>query len=185
ASLIGELRTTFALLARDGPTQLRAVVLAGDGPSFCAGADLAWMRAAIALDTEGNEQDAMTMADMFETIDICPVPVIARVHGAALGGGMGLCAVADLVIAESGTRFGFPETRLCILPAVLAPLVTPKMGEPHARPLFPGGRRFDAVRAQRIGLVHEVVEGEAALDEEVGAAGAGVLAGRAPAGTAV
>ena len=77
-----ELRTTFATLAREGPTQLRAVVLAGDGPSFCAGADLAWMRAAIALDTEGNEQDAMAMADMFETIDTCPVPVIARVHGA-------------------------------------------------------------------------------------------------------
>ena len=159
ASLIGELRTTFALLARDGPTQLRAVVLAGDGPSFCAGADLAWMRAAMALDTEGNEQDAMAMADMFETIDTCPVPVIARVHGAALGGGMGLCAVADVVIAESGTRFGFTETRLGILPAVISPFVIAKIGETHARALFPGGRRFDATRAARIGLVHEIVRG--------------------------
>jgi methylglutaconyl-CoA hydratase len=134
------------------------------------------MRAAMALDVEGNEQDAMAMADMFEAIDTCPAPVIARVHGAALGGGMGLCAVADLVIAESGARFGFTETRLGILPAVIAPFVVAKIGESHARALFPGGRRFDAVRAQRIGLVHEVVEGEAALDAAVDSAIADVLA---------
>jgi len=184
ASLIAELRTTFAALAREGPMQLRAVVLRGAGPSFCAGADINWMRAAMALDVEGNEQDAMAMADMFETLDTCPVPVIARVHGAALGGGMGLCAVADLVIAESGTRFGFTETRLGILPAVIAPFVLARIGESQARALFPGGRRFDAVRAQRIGLVHEVVEGEAALDAAVSAAvrdllGAGPTAARA------
>src|SRR5919206_1603338 len=167
ATLIAELRTAFAALAREGPTTLRAVVLAGEGPSFSAGADVAWMRAAMALDVEGNEQDAMAMADMFEAVDTCPVPVIARVHGAALGGGMGLCAVSDVVIAESGTRFGFTETRLGILPAVIAPFVVAKIGESHARALFPGGRRFDAVRAQRIGLVHEVVEGEAALDAAV------------------
>ena len=176
ASLIAELRTAFTLLAREGPTELRAVVLAGDGPSFCAGADLAWMRAAIALDTEGNEQDAMAMADMFETIDTCPVPVIARVHGAALGGGMGLCAVADVVIAESGTRFGFTETRLGILPSVISPFVIAKIGESHARALFPGGRRFDATRAARIGLVHEIVEGDDALDAAVEAAVADLLA---------
>jgi methylglutaconyl-CoA hydratase len=143
------------------------VVLAGDGPSFCAGADVDWMRAAMALDTEANEQDAMAMAEMFEAIDTCPVAVIARVQGAALGGGMGLCAVSDLVIAESGARFGFTETRLGILPAVISPFVIAKIGESHARALFPTGRRFDAVRAQRIGLVHEVVEGEAALDGAV------------------
>jgi methylglutaconyl-CoA hydratase len=167
ASVIAELRTVFAGLGREEPTSLRAVVLAGDGPSFCAGADVDWMRAAMTLDVEGNEQDAIAMSDMFEAIDICPVPVIARVHGAALGGGMGLCAVADLVIAESGTRFGFTETRLGILPAVIAPFVIAKVGESHARALFPGGRRFDAVRAQRIGLVHEVVEGPGALDTAV------------------
>jgi methylglutaconyl-CoA hydratase len=176
ASLIAELRAAFATLARESATELRAVVLAGDGLSFCAGADVNWMRAAIALDVEGNEQDAMAMADMFETIDSCPAPVVARVHGAALGGGMGLCAVADLVIAESGTRFGFTETRLGILPAVIAPFVIAKIGETHARALFPGGRRFDAVRAQRIGLVHEVVEGEAALDQAVDAAVSDLLA---------
>jgi methylglutaconyl-CoA hydratase len=176
ATLIAELRAAFASLAREGPDTLRAVVLAGDGPSFCAGADIAWMRAAIALDVEGNEQDAMAMADTLEVIDTCPAPVIARVHGAALGGGAGLCAVADLVIAESGTRFGFTETRLGILPAVISPFVVAKIGETHARALFPGGRRFDAVRAQRIGLVHEVVEGESALDGAVDAAVSDLLA---------
>ena len=176
ASLIAELRTAFAGLAREDSDALRVVVLAGEGPSFCAGADIAWMRAAMALDVEGNEQDAMAMADMFEAIDICPVPVIARVQGAAVGGGMGLCAVADLVIAESGARFGFTETRLGILPAVIAPFVVAKIGESQARALFPGGRRFDAVRAQRIGLVHELAEGEEALDTAVETATADVLA---------
>jgi methylglutaconyl-CoA hydratase len=176
ASLIADLRSAFAGLAREGPRDLRVVVLAGDGPSFCAGADVAWMRAAMALDVEGNEQDAMAMADMFESIDTCPVPVVARVQGAALGGGMGLCAVADIVIAESGARFGFTETRFGILPAVISPFVVAKVGETHARALFPGGRRFDAVRAQRIGLVHEVVEGEAALDAAVGSTVDDILA---------
>lgn len=176
ATLIAELRTTFAALARQGPPELRAVVLAGEGASFSAGADVAWMRAAMALDREANEQDAMALAEMYDTIDTCPVPVIARVHGAALGGGMGLCAVADVVIAESGTRFGFTETRLGILPAVISPFVVAKIGESHARALFPGGRRFDAIRAQRIGLVHEVVEGEAALDAAVDIAVDDVLA---------
>jgi methylglutaconyl-CoA hydratase len=175
ASLIAILRSTFMGLAREGPTALRAVVLTGDGPSFCAGADIDWMRAAMALDVEGNEQDAMAMADMFEAIDTCPVPVIARVHGAALGGGMGLCAVSDVVIAESGTRFGFTETRLGILPSVISPFVIAKIGESHARALFPGGRRFDATRAARIGLVHEIVEGEIALDAAVEATVADVL----------
>jgi len=170
ATVIAELRAAFAALAREGPTELRAVVLAGAGPSFCAGADVTWMRAAMQLDVEGNEQDAMAMADMFETIDTCPAPVVTRVHGAALGGGMGLCAVSDIVIAESGARFGFTETRLGILPAVISPFVIAKIGESHARALFPGGRRFDAIRAQRIGLVHEVVEGEAALDAAVNTA---------------
>ena len=176
AALMAELRATFGALAREAPAQLRAVVLGGTGPSFCAGADLAWMRAAVALGVEANEQDAMAMAEMFEAIDSCPVPVIARVHGAALGGGMGLCAVADIVIAESGARFGFTETRLGILPAVISPFVVAKIGESEARALFPGGRRFDAIRAQRMGLVHEVVEGEAALDAAVEAAIADLLA---------
>ena len=176
ASLIAELRSTFMALERDSVTDLRAVVLAGEGETFCAGADIDWMRAAMQLDVEGNEQDAMAMADMFEAIDTCPVPVITRVQGAALGGGMGLCAVSDLVIAESGARFGFTETRLGILPAVISPFVIAKIGESHARALFPGGKRFDALRAQRIGLVHEVVEGDESLDAAVDMALADILA---------
>ena len=175
ASVIAELRTTFGILARDPAARLRAVVLAGDGASFCAGADVSWMRAASHLDREANEQDAMAMAELFEAIDTCPAPVIARVQGLALGGGAGLCAVSDLVIAESGARFGFTETRLGVLPATIAPYVVARIGETHARALFPGGRRFDAVRAQRIGLVHEVVEGLPALDAAVDTAVADLL----------
>jgi methylglutaconyl-CoA hydratase len=176
ARLIGQLRTTFRRLAEEGPEQLRVVVLAGAGPSFCAGADVSWMRASLGLSREDNEQDAMVMAEMYDAIDRCPAPVVTRVQGAALGGAMGLLTVSDLVIAEAGARFGFTETRLGILPAVISPFVIAKIGESHARALFPGGRRFDALRALRIGLVHEVVEGVAALDEAVAAAVADVLA---------
>jgi methylglutaconyl-CoA hydratase len=176
AELIDELRRQFTQLAAEPPERLRAVVLGGDGPSFCAGADVTWMRASLGLTREQNEQDAMAMAQMFDAVDRCPAPVIARVHGAALGGGMGLCAVSDLVIAEAGTRFGFTETRLGILPAVISPFVIAKIGESHARALFPGGRRFDATRALRVGLVHEVVEGDDALDAAVDAALGDILA---------
>jgi methylglutaconyl-CoA hydratase len=176
ANLIADLQRIFVGLAREAPTELRAVILGGAGRSFCAGADVDWMRAAMQLDVEANEHDAMAMADMLEAIDTCPVPVIARVHGPALGGGAGLCAVADLVIAEAGAKFGFTETRLGILPAVIAPFVIARIGETHARALFPGGRRFDAIRAQRIGLVLEVVEGIEALDAAVDQAVADVLA---------
>ena len=176
AELIGDLRRLFTRLADEPADSLRAVVLAGAGQSFCAGADVNWMRASLGLTREQNEQDAMVMAEMFDAIDRCPAPVIARVQGASLGGGMGLCAVSDLVIAEAGAKFGFTETRLGILPAVIAPFVIAKIGETHARALFPGGRRFDATRALRIGLVHELVEGEAALDAAVDQAVADVLA---------
>jgi methylglutaconyl-CoA hydratase len=176
AELIGQLRQTFRKLAEEPVEALRVVVLAGVGPSFCAGADVSWMRASLGLTREQNEQDAMVMAEMFDAIDRCPVPVIARVHGASLGGGMGLCSVSDLVIAEAGSKFGFTETRLGILPAVISPFVIAKIGETHARALFPGGRRFDATRALRIGLVHEVVEGDGALDQAVDQAVSDVLA---------
>jgi methylglutaconyl-CoA hydratase len=174
--LILELRKTFDALAREPAETLRAVVMAGAGPSFCAGADVRWMRASLALSREENEQDAMALAEMLDAVDRCPVPVITRVQGAALGGGMGLCAVSDLVVAEAGARFGFTETRLGILPAVISPFVIAKIGESHARALFPGGRRFDAARALRIGLVHELVEGEEALDRAIDGAVADLLA---------
>jgi methylglutaconyl-CoA hydratase len=176
AELIGDLHAAFAQLATEPPAALRAVVLAGDGPSFCAGADVSWMRASLELTVDENEADAGQMADMLETLDACPVPVVARVHGAALGGGMGLCAVADVVLATAGTLFGFTETRLGILPAVISPFVLRRIGEGQARALFPGGERFDAERAQRIGLVHEVLADHAALDARVDAVVAELLA---------
>lgn len=176
ASLIHELAQAFRAFAREPADALRVVVVAGAGPSFSAGADVNWMRASLELDREANEQDAMKLAEMLDGIDTCPVPVIARVHGAALGGGMGLCAVSDLVIAEAGTKFGFTETRLGIIPAVIAPFVIAKIGETQARALFPSGRRFDAARALRIGLVHEIVEGEGALEHAIERAVTDVLA---------
>ena len=169
AELIADLHDAFATLAVEPPEALRAVVLAGEGAAFCAGADVAWMRASVALSVEDNEADARRMAEMLATIDACPVPVIARVHGAALGGGMGLCAVADIALAASDTVFGFTETKLGILPAVISPFVIARIGEGQARALFPTGERFDAERALRIGLVHEVLADELALDERVAA----------------
>ncbi len=169
AALIGELRSTFESLAGEPPEALRGVVLAGEGTVFCAGADVEWMRASIGLSVEDNERDAAAMADMYVAIDTCPVPVIARVQGAALGGGMGLCAVADVVLATADATFGFTETKLGIIPAVISPFVLRKIGESAARALFPTGERFDAERARQIGLVHEVLPEEAALDARLGA----------------
>jgi methylglutaconyl-CoA hydratase len=167
AELIAELTAAFTAFADEPPHHLRAVVLAGEGKSFCAGADVDWMRAAIGLSVEDNEADARRLAEMLAAIDRCPAPVVARVHGAALGGGMGLCAVSDIVLALDGTTFGFTETKLGILPATIAPFVLPKIGESAARALFPTGQRFDAARALTIGLVHEVLPHEATLDERV------------------
>jgi methylglutaconyl-CoA hydratase len=168
AALIGELHATFDRLAELPPGDLRGVVLAGEGPTFSAGADVEWMRAAIGLSVEENERDATAMRAMFEAIEACPVPVIARVHGAALGGGMGLCAASDIVVTTADATFGFTETKLGIVPAVISTFVVPKIGESHARALFATGERFGAERALRIGLVHEVVPDEATLDARVG-----------------
>ena len=167
AALIEDLRSTFETLGAEPPDSLRGVVLAGDGPTFCAGADVEWMRASMDLGVDEYESAATAMQALFAAIVACPVPVIARVQGGALGGGMGLCAVSDVVVATEGATFGFTETRLGIIPAVISTFVLPKIGESHARALFATGQRFDATRAQRIGLVHEVVADEAALDTAV------------------
>lgn len=166
AELIAALRDTFAALAMD--ESVRVVVLEGEGRSFSAGADVAWMRAALDLDEAANMRDAEAFSDMYRAIDRCPKPVIAKVHGAALAGGIGLCAVADAVVAHEETQFGFTETKLGIIPAVISPFVLAKIGASHARRLFLTGERFDAARAQAIGLVHEVVHGDA-LDGTVDA----------------
>jgi methylglutaconyl-CoA hydratase len=127
------------------------------------------MRSSLALSVADNEADAARLADMLESIDACPAPIVAAVHGAALGGGMGLCAVADVVVAAADAVFGFTETKLGILPAVISPFVLRRIGEGQARALFLTGERFDAERALRIGLVHEVVADEAALHSRVDA----------------
>lgn len=176
AELIAELTRAFDRFAAQPADELRAVVIAGNGRSFCAGADIEWMRASLELTREENEADALRLAEMLAAIDACPAPVIARVQGAALGGGMGLCAVADIVLATADCRFGFTETRLGILPAVISPFVLPKIGESAARALFLTGERFGAERAREIGLVHEVMPDEAALDERLGRVLADLLA---------
>ena len=136
----------------------RAVVLAGDGPSFCAGADVEWQRASIDLDYEENVEDAMRLYRMLETIDDCPAPVVARVQGYALGGGSGLVACADIVVAGEDAVFGFSEVRLGIIPAVISPFVLRRIGPGATRRLFLTGERFDAEVALRIGLVHEIAD---------------------------
>ncbi|MBV8298467.1 MAG: enoyl-CoA hydratase/isomerase family protein [Candidatus Eremiobacteraeota bacterium] len=156
AELIARLRDAFVALGTD--SALRVVVLEGEGKAFCGGADVNWMRGSLALSEEENVRDAEAMSDMYRAIDRCPKPVIAKVHGAALGGGAGLCAVADAVVAERETVFGFTETKLGIIPAVISPFVLAKIGASHARRLFLSGERFDARRAAAIGLVHEVVD---------------------------
>jgi methylglutaconyl-CoA hydratase len=167
AELIGDLHAAFAALAAEPAESLRAVVLAGEGAAFSAGADIAWQRAAMQLSVEENRADAARLQAMLTAIDTCPAPVVARVQGAALGGGMGLCAVADVVVAATDTRFGFTEAKLGILPAIISPFVLARIGEGQARALFLTAERFDAERARRIGLVHEVVPDLAALDARV------------------
>jgi len=175
AALISSLTDTFLALADEPTRRLRAVVIAGEGPVFCAGADINWQRAARSLSLEENEADAGRLHDMLVAVDRCPVPVVARVHGAALGGGMGLCAAADIVLASAGTRFGFTETKLGILPAVIAPFVLAKIGESQARAVIPAGERFDAQRAAAMGLVHEILPDEPALDARVDSTVAEIL----------
>ena len=150
AALISELTEAFAEVG-----DARAVVVAGEGESFCAGADIEWQRSAIDLSFDENVEDAMRLYRMCETIDRCPAPVIARVHGYALGGGSGLVSCTDIAIAAPDATFGFSEVKLGIIPAVISPFVLPKLGA-HARRYFLTGERFDAATALRIGLVEEV-----------------------------
>jgi methylglutaconyl-CoA hydratase len=152
ARLIADLTDAFADVG-----DVRAVVLAGEGETFCAGADIDWQRSAIDLSYEDNVEDALKLYRMCETIDRCPAPVVARIQGFALGGGSGLAACSDIAIAATDATFGFTEVKLGIIPAVISPFVLPKIGH-HARRYFLTGERFDAQAALRIGLVHEVTD---------------------------
>jgi methylglutaconyl-CoA hydratase len=164
AELIRELMEAFADIG-----DARAVVLAGEGESFCAGADVDWQRASIDLSLEENVQDALRLHEMLATIDSCAAPVVARVQGYALGGGSGLVCCADVVVAARDATFGFTEVRLGIIPAVISPFVFAKIGTAAARRFFLTGERFDADAALRIGLVHEVTdELDGAVDRVIG-----------------
>jgi len=150
AELIRELHDAFSDVG-----DARAVVLAGDGPSFCAGADVEWQRSAIDLSYEENVEDALRLYRMLQTIDTCPAPVVGRIQGFALGGGSGVAACLDVAIAAEDATFGFSEVKLGIIPAVISPFVLPRIGA-AARRYFLTGERFDAQTALRIGLVSEI-----------------------------
>ena len=156
--LIAEL-ASWAAAARDAAArrEIRVVVIAGAGRMFCAGADVAWMSKAATYTEEENVRDAEATARMFAAIDALPLPVIGRIHGAALGGGVGLAAVCDIVVSAENAIFGFTEVKLGILPAVISPFALAKIGRSAARELFLTGARFPAARAREIGLVHAVV----------------------------
>jgi len=154
AAMIADLQTAFDRLSEDA--SVRVVVLTGAGKNFSAGADLTWMQQVSQQGFEANRQDANALAQMFYTIDSCPKPVLAQVNGAALGGGVGLVACCDIVVAQANAQFGLTEVRIGLIPATISPYVTRKIGESQARRYMLTGERFDAETARRIGLVHEI-----------------------------
>ena len=154
-AIMAELTGIFAELPRR--TDVRVVVLTGRGRSFCAGADLAFMRAAADYTFDQNIADGQAIFDLMLAVDRCPQPVVGRINGAAIGGGAGLVSCCDIVVATERATFAFSESRLGIVPAVISPFVLARIGPSHARELFLTGERFDARRAQAVGLVHHVV----------------------------
>jgi methylglutaconyl-CoA hydratase len=163
-TMIAELTQAFRDLVADA--DVRAIVLAGRGPAFCAGADLEWMKRMAAYSMQENRTDARALADMLRTIYECPKPTIARVHGDAYAGGMGLVAACDVAFASLGANFCLSETRLGLIPATISPYVIRSMGANAARRYFLTAERFGAADALAIGLVHEVVPA-AGLDARV------------------
>jgi methylglutaconyl-CoA hydratase len=153
--VIAELADWAARVAKDD--SIRAAVLQGAGQTFSAGADVTWMAKTIAYTEAENLRDATALSAMFQALDTLPVPLLGRIQGAALGGGSGLAAVCDIVVAEEQAVFGFTEVKLGIVPAAISPFVLAKIGRSAARELFLTGARFSAVRAREIGLIHAVV----------------------------
>ncbi len=164
AEMIDEIDRCFRAIGSD--REVRVAILTGAGRSFCAGADVNWMRAAADYSEEENRADALNLVRMLEAVDTCPKPVIARVNGAALGGGAGLVAACDLAIAVETARFSFSEVRLGIAPATISPFVIRRIGPGAARAYFLLGEQFDAAEARRIGLVFRTAPPDA-LDTEV------------------
>lgn len=169
-AMIGELTEAAGRLGRD--PAVRVIVLAGAGESFCAGADLGWMKEQIAADGANRAREATRLATMLSALNTCPKPVIGRVQGNAFGGGLGLMAVCDTVIGVDQARFGFTETRLGLIPATIGPYVVSAIGARQARRYFLTGERFDAAEAYRLGLLHDIVLGgelDARVNEVLGA----------------
>jgi methylglutaconyl-CoA hydratase len=160
--MIEELARVFRVDAAHA--DVRAVVLKGNGSVFCAGGDLNWMRRSIELQYEENLQDTLTLTNMFALMNEFPKPLIGVIHGAAIGGGVGLVAVCDIVLAEKETVFSLSEVRLGVVPACIGPFVTAKIGASHSRALFVSADRFKAPKAKEVGLVHEVFDTRAELD---------------------
>jgi methylglutaconyl-CoA hydratase len=165
---------TEALRELDADAGVRVVVLQGEGRSFCAGADLDWMRRTATYDEAQNLADARDLAALLATLDDVPRPVIARVQGNAFGGGVGLCACCDIAVAADDARFALSEVRLGLIPATIGPYVVRAIGARAARRWFLTGERFDAREAHRMGLVHEIVPPDA-LDARVDALVAALL----------
>lgn len=155
--LIAELTAAFSGFAED--SRVRCLVLTGEGPSFCAGGDLGWMRQMSQADAETNLEDAKALGGLLSTLDTLPIPTVALVHGAAIGAGFALCACCDVVLADRTAQFALPETRLGLVPGVVAPFAIRALGERAARRYSLTGEQFDAETATRLGLVHEVVHG--------------------------
>jgi methylglutaconyl-CoA hydratase len=147
-----------AFRAFEQNSKIRMVVITGSGKSFCAGADLNWMRKMKNYSFEENLEDAMKLDELFSVMNTFSKPIVAKVNGAALGGGAGLLAVCDFVMASSKAKIGFTESKLGLVPAVISPYVIAKIGESHARANLICGRQFSAIKAYQIGLVHEVVD---------------------------
>lgn len=162
--MVGALTEVFSQLP--GRDDVRVVVLTGNGRSFCAGADLSFMRAAADYTFAQNVADGQAIFDLMWAVDNCPKPVVGRVNGAAIGGGAGLISCCDIVVAVENAQFGFSESRLGIVPAVISPFVVAKIGPTYARELFLTGERFFARRAQEIGLIQHV-SSEEQLDKKV------------------
>lgn len=163
--MIAELTGVFNAVGEED--DVRVIVLTGNGRSFCAGADLSFMRAAADFTFSENVADGEAIFDLMLAVDRCPRPVLARVNGAAIGGGVGLISCCDVVVAVERAIFALSEVRLGILPAVISPFVVRRMGSGATRELFLTGERFAAGHAQRVGLVDHVVADEDALDEKV------------------
>jgi len=176
-AVVAELGAVFTGFAADA--ELRVVVLGGHGKAFCAGADLAWMRAMADFDWARNHADAQALAEMLWSVHNCPVPVVGRVHGDCYAGGVGLAAVCDVLVAAEGVQFCLSEARLGLLPATIGPYVIRALGERAARRWFTTAERFDAATAHALGFVHEVAPADQ-LDARVGQI-VGAIVGNGPA----